>query len=78
MPPDRKNEFSELLTAEALITLHVFGNATAFLLTPHLTEVSVVVGDVEEVLTDNGQLALHGRCGSWTAISPLWPGMMRG
>ena len=60
LPGDRKNEFAELLTAEALITLHVFGNATAFLLTPHLTEVSVEVGEVQEVLTDNGQLALHG------------------
>ena len=60
LPADRKNEFSELLTAEALITLHVFGNATAFLLSPHLSEVSVEVGEVEEVLTDNGQLALHG------------------
>ncbi|MDQ2090494.1 AAA family ATPase [Marimonas arenosa] len=60
LPPDRKNEFSELLTAEALITLHVFGNATAFLLSPHLTEVSVEVGEVQEVLTDNGLLALHG------------------
>ncbi len=60
LPADRKTAFSELLTAEALITLHVFGNATAFLLAPHLTEVSVEVGEAEEVLTDNGQLALHG------------------
>ena len=57
---DRKTEFAERLTAEALITAHVFGNATAFLLSPHLTEVSVEVGEVQEVLTDNGQLALHG------------------
>ena len=60
LPANRKGEFAELLTAEALITAHVFGNATAFLLGPHLTEVSVEVGAVEEVLTDNGQLALHG------------------
>jgi hypothetical protein len=60
LPADQKTAFSELLTAEALITLHVFGNATAFLLTPHLSEVSVEVGEVQEVLTDNGQLALHG------------------
>ncbi|UYV37524.1 ATP-binding protein [Rhodobacteraceae bacterium D3-12] len=60
LPADQKTAFAELLTAEALISLHVFGNACAFLLTPHLTEVSVEVGEVEEVLTDNGQLALHG------------------
>jgi hypothetical protein len=60
LPADRKQAFSELLAAEALIGLHVFANATAFLLAPHLTEVTVEVGEVEEVLTDNGQLALHG------------------
>ncbi|SEW29728.1 ATPase family associated with various cellular activities (AAA) [Cognatiyoonia koreensis] len=56
----KKAEFSELLTAEALITLYVFGSATAFLLGNHATEETVEIGDVEEVLTDNGQLALHG------------------
>jgi len=60
LPADRKTEFTELLGAEALATLHVFGNATAFLLGPHGSEVSVEVGEVEEVLTDNAQLALHG------------------
>jgi len=53
-------EFSELLTAEALVTLYVFGSATAFLLAPHAGEDTVEVGEVEEFLTDNGQLALHG------------------
>ncbi len=53
-------EFSELLTAEALVTLYVFGSATAFLLAPHTSEDTVEVGEVEEFLTDNGQLALHG------------------
>ena len=57
---NRKAEFSELLTAEALITLYVFGSATAFLLASHATEQSVEVGEVEEVLVENGQLALHG------------------
>ncbi|MEQ9694503.1 ATP-binding protein [Shimia sp. SDUM112013] len=57
---DKKAEFSELLTAEALVVLHVFANTTAYLLAPHLGEVSVEVGEVEEVLTDNAQLALHG------------------
>jgi hypothetical protein len=60
LPTARKSEFSELLGAEALVTLYVFGNATAYLLSSHLTEVSVEVGDVDEVLTDNGQTALHG------------------
>ncbi|MFT7592826.1 MAG: hypothetical protein ACI8R4_000135 [Paracoccaceae bacterium] len=56
----RKTEFSELLAAEALINLHVFANALAYLLSPHQSEVSVEVGEVDEILTDNGQLALHG------------------
>jgi hypothetical protein len=32
----------------------------AFLLAPHLTETTVEIGAVEEVLTDNAPLALHG------------------
>ncbi|MGR3321375.1 MAG: ATP-binding protein [Pseudooceanicola sp.] len=60
LPAGRKSEFSELLAAEALVALHVFANATAFLLAPHATEVTVELGDVEELLTENGQLALHG------------------
>ena len=57
---DRKGEFTELLAAEALVVSHVFANATAYLLGPHASEASVEVGEVEEVLTDNAQLALHG------------------
>ncbi len=60
LPADRKAEFSALLTAEALAVLYTFANATAFLLAPHAGEETVEVGDVEEVLTDNAQLALHG------------------
>jgi energy-coupling factor transporter ATP-binding protein EcfA2 len=60
LPAARKTEFSELLEAEALVTLYTFGNATAFLLSSHLTEATVEVGEAEEVLTDNGQTALHG------------------
>jgi len=60
LPPARKAEFGELLAADALVTLHVFGNATAYLLSAHLPEVTVEVGDVDEVLTDNSQTALHG------------------
>ena len=60
LPADKRTEFSELLTAEALVTLYVFANATAFLLAAHATEETVEIGEVEEVLTENGQLALHG------------------
>jgi energy-coupling factor transporter ATP-binding protein EcfA2 len=57
---DRKTEFTELLSAEALAVLYVFANATAFLLAADATEATVEVGAVEEVLTDNATLALHG------------------
>ncbi len=60
LPAGKKAEFSELLAAEAVATLYVFGSATAFLLASHATEASVEIGDVEEVLADNAQLALHG------------------
>ncbi|WP_299284222.1 ATP-binding protein [uncultured Tateyamaria sp.] len=60
LPAARKAEFAELLAAEALITLYVFANATAYLLSAHQSETVVEVGEVEEVLTDNGQTALHG------------------
>ena len=60
LPPDRKTDFSELLTAEALIVLHAFANALSWLLADHQGEATVELGDVEEFLTDNAQLALHG------------------
>jgi hypothetical protein len=60
LPPARSAEFGELLAAEALVALHVFANATAFLLAPHMTEAAAEVGAVDEVLTDNAPLALHG------------------
>jgi energy-coupling factor transporter ATP-binding protein EcfA2 len=60
LPDARRAEFSELLAAEALMSLHVFANATAFLLSPHLGTLTVEVGTVEEVLTDNTPLALQG------------------
>ena len=60
LPANRKTEFSELLAAEALVTLYVFGNATAFLISSHQSEVTTEVGEFEELLTDNGQTALHG------------------
>ena len=60
LPEARKVEFSELLSAEALAVLQVFASATAFLLAPHAPTETVEVGSVEEVLTDNSSLALHG------------------
>ncbi len=60
LPAARKTEFSEMLAGEALVTLYVFGNAAAYLLSSHLSETTVEVGEVDEVLTDNGQVALHG------------------
>ena len=60
LPADRKAEFSELLTAEALIVLHASANALVWLLAGHASEVSVEVGEVEEFLTDNASLGLHG------------------
>jgi len=60
LPAHAKTEFTELMTAEALIAAHVFANATAFLLPPHAGETTVEVGEAEELLTDNTQLALHG------------------
>ena len=57
---DKRSEFAELLTAEALVTLYVFASATAFLLAAHATPETVEIGEVEEMLTDNSQLALHG------------------
>ena len=60
LPEARKPEFTELLAAEALLSLYVFANATAFLLAPHLGSVAVEIGSVDEVLTDNAPLALQG------------------
>lgn len=57
---DRKTDFSELLTAEAMAVGYSFANATAYLLSTHASEATVEVGEVEEVLTDNAQLTLHG------------------
>lgn len=60
LPAARKSDFTELLQAEALVVGHVFANALAFLLGPHETDVSAKPGEVEEVLTDNARLILHG------------------
>lgn len=60
LPEARRAEFTGLLEAEALVALHTFANATAFLLAPHLGTTTVEVGAVDEVLTDNATLALEG------------------
>jgi energy-coupling factor transporter ATP-binding protein EcfA2 len=60
LPEARRLEFTELLAADALMQIYVFANATAFLLAPSLGTVTVEVGAVEEVLTDNAGLALQG------------------
>ena len=40
--------------------LYTFANGVAYLLSSSASEVTVDIGGVEEVLTDNAQLALHG------------------
>ncbi len=57
---DKATGFAELLAAESLVVLYVFANATSYLLASHAGEVSVDVGAVEEVLTDNAPMALNG------------------
>jgi hypothetical protein len=44
LPDLRRTEFTELLAAEALVSLFTFANATAFLLAPHLGALTVEVG----------------------------------
>ncbi|MCV2893625.1 AAA family ATPase [Lentibacter sp. XHP0401] len=60
IPRGKEEEFAELLGAEALIVAHVFGNATAYLLSGMAGEVTVEVGEFEELLTESGQAALYG------------------
>ncbi len=60
MPAGKKSEFTELLTAEALAVLYTFASSLAFHLADHTPEDTIEVGDVEEILTENAQLALHG------------------
>ncbi len=60
---NRSAEFTELLAASSLISLHVFANMASFLLSSvhaDASDISIEVGDVDEVLTDNPQLALTG------------------
>lgn len=63
LPKGKSGEFGELLAASSLISLHVFANMASFLLSnahADASDVTVDVGEVEEVLTDNPNLALTG------------------
>ncbi|MEP3048205.1 MAG: ATP-binding protein [Roseibium sp.] len=63
LDPSQKAQFQELLKASALITLHVFANMTDFLLAEfagETQEAEAQAGEVEEIILDNDQLALHG------------------
>jgi energy-coupling factor transporter ATP-binding protein EcfA2 len=60
LPAAQKSTFSELLMAEALVTLFVFGSASAFILGAQRTEDTVEIGEIDEFLTENAQLGLHG------------------
>ncbi len=62
LPSSKQTEFNEGLAASSVIAMHVFANMASFLLSSmhETSELSVDVGDVEEVLTDNPQLALTG------------------
>jgi len=71
----QKDRFQQLLSASALISLHVFANMTDFLITglaAETEESEIQCGEVEEILLDNDQLALHGAffCGNWTRKLP--------
>ncbi len=59
---NKKAEFNELLTASSLISLFVFANMTGYLIAAESAEAEngIEIGEVEEVLTDNPQLSLHG------------------
>ena len=59
----QEGDFGELLAASSLINLHVFANMASFLLASQhadVSETSVDIGAVEEILTDNPSLALSG------------------
>jgi energy-coupling factor transporter ATP-binding protein EcfA2 len=59
----QKTRFQDLLSATAMIALHVFANMTDFLLSglsAEAGETDIQCGEVEEILFDNDQLALHG------------------
>ena len=63
LPASKTKDFETLLTASSLISLHVFANMASFLLASahgDASDLTVDIGEVEEVLTDNPNLALTG------------------
>ncbi len=59
---EKAGEFSDMLAAASLISLFTFANMTAFLIAPQAADTpdGPEIGPVEEILTDNPQLALRG------------------
>lgn len=54
-------EFEELLAAASLVSLHVFANMLSYLLSSaDVDGAGIEIGEVEEILTDNPPMALHG------------------
>lgn len=60
LPQARRAEFAQMLSAEALVQLFVFASAASFLLSAHAGEVSVEIGDVQEIITDDPIVAIAG------------------
>ncbi|SNZ06842.1 ATPase family associated with various cellular activities (AAA) [Cohaesibacter gelatinilyticus] len=59
----QKRRFEDLLGAASLISLHVFANMSDFLISNIASmdnETETDIGEVEEIVLDNPQLALHG------------------
>lgn len=56
----QREEFAELLQAASLISMQVFASMTAFLLSGQAAEGEAEIDDLEEILTENPQLAMHG------------------
>ncbi len=53
-------KFGDLLSAAACVSLHVFANTLSYLLSDHASETTVEIGEVDEILTDNPQIAIYG------------------
>ena len=60
LPPERRNEFTELLAVESLAALSVLANATGFLLAEHAGPETIEGITADEILTDNPLAALQG------------------
>ena len=59
----RSAEFTALLASSSVISMHVFANMASFLLSglaADASTLSIEVGEVEEILTDNSHIALTG------------------